>query len=146
MQAYFDWTHTVTDEEIDGQGHVHNLRYLAWTLRAAGKDTERLGWGHGRMLAEHGCDWVVRSHEVTYKAAAVASEAVIVRTWVSDISRYAATRSYAICRPSDKTLLARVTTRWAMLDFSSRRAVAIPASVLASMEVLETAPPLPWKH
>ena len=145
MEAFYDWSHTVADEEIDAQGHVHNLRYLAWTLKAAGKDTERLGWGKGRTLAEFGCDWVVRSHDVTYKAAAVAGESILVRTWISEVSRYAATRNYAVCRPADRTLLARVCTRWAMLDFSKRCAVAIPDPVLATMQVVES-PPLPWKQ
>lgn len=144
MHPYYDVRHQVDSEEIDGQGHVHNLRYLAWTLRAAARHSAALGWDAEHMLEEYGCGWVVRSHEITYRLSALRDDQIVVRTWVSDVAKHAATRRCVICRPADQAILARVSTRWVMVDLRVRRAIAIPKGILTKMEVLPASPPLPW--
>jgi acyl-CoA thioester hydrolase len=143
MNAFFDLQHLVDAEEIDGQGHVHNLRYLAWTLRAASRHSASLGWDANHMQQVHHCGWVVRSHDVVYRAAAFRDDHIVVRTWVSELSRHAATRQSFVYRPQDKQLLARVSTRWVMVDLQVRRAIAIPADIAGKMQVLASPPPYP---
>ena len=70
---------------------------------------------------------MVRNHDIKYSAAALAGDDLIIRTWVSDVSPFASLRKYAICRPQDKTLLARAETRWVFVDLSVRKVVKIPA-------------------
>ncbi len=65
-----------------------------------------------------GFGWVVRSHDVTYRAAAMAGDELTIRTWVSDIARFASRRKYVICRPVDQAILARVETRWVYVDLT----------------------------
>ena len=77
---FFDLHHQVTEGEIDAQQHVHNLRYLQWSLWAAGKHTEAIGWDSKGALAE-GVGWVVREHAIQYRAAAFSADKVVVRTW-----------------------------------------------------------------
>ena len=55
MAKYFDLEHCVADEEIDAQQHVHNLRYLQWTLWAAGH-TRAGGWD-AKAALEEGFGW-----------------------------------------------------------------------------------------
>lgn len=142
--TYFDLRHTVSPDEIDAQGHVHNLRYLQWTLWAAGKHSAALGWDADAALRE-GMGWVVRNHDVTYRAAAMEGDDLVIRTWVSEIARFASRRRYTICRPHDQTLLARVETRWVYVDLNQHRVVAIPTSVASQIEVCDPAPCLPWE-
>ena len=144
MPAIFDLPHTVTEDEIDDQGHVHNLRYLQWTLWAAHHHSAASGWDAKAGLAR-GVGWVVRGHEATYRAAALAGDRVVVRTWVSELAAYASLRKYLVCRPADRTVLARVETRWVFVDLNRRRALAIPEDVAAGIVVSDTPPP-PWEE
>ncbi|TWT92387.1 acyl-CoA thioesterase [Stieleria varia] len=145
MHAFFDFHHTVLPDEIDAQQHVHNLRYLQWTLWAAGGHTKSTGWDTAAALAD-GLGWVVRGHEVTYRAAAVAGDEIVVRTWVSEIQRFASRRKYVICRPADRTVLARVETRWVFVDLRNHKALAIPDAALKLLTIPETTPVLPWQQ
>lgn len=140
----FDFYHSVQPAEIDAQQHVHNLRYLQWTLWAARDHSAACGWDAATAL-DNGLGWVVRSHEVTYRAAALAGDQLVVRTWVSDVNRYASTRKYAIYRPADKALLAKVETRWVFVDLKRHRAVEIPTAALQAIQICPRNPPSPWE-
>ncbi|MCH5376949.1 MAG: acyl-CoA thioesterase [Planctomycetes bacterium] len=144
MMPFFDLRHTVTPDEIDAQGHVHNLRYLQWTLWAAGEHSKVAGWDAATALRS-GFGWVVRSHDVTYRAAALAGDELTIRTWVSDLARFASRRKYVICRPDDRAILARVETRWVYVDLTQHRVVAIPRDVVSQIAVCDPAPCLPWE-
>lgn len=143
MTAFFDLHHTVTDDEIDAQQHVHNLRYLQWSLWAARDHSAAWGWDAGEQL-KLGLGWVVRSHDITYRAAALADDQVVVRTWISEVSRFALRRGFQISRPADRTVLARGDTRWVLVDLNIRRAIEIPEAVSQPIRVLASAPPTPW--
>ncbi len=144
MLPFFDYHHTVSDDEIDAQQHVHNLRYLQWTLWAAGAHSRAAGWDR-EAAQSRSLGWVVRCHDVTYRAAARAGDEVVVRTWVSDLERFASRRKYLVCRPLDRTLLSRVETRWVYVDLGRQKVVPIPQDVRSTIHVAETAPPLPWE-
>jgi len=143
-QGFFDFRHTVGDDEIDSQQHVHNLRYLQWTLWAAGDHVRAVGWDTKAAL-RRGVGWVVREHSVQYRAAAVAGDQIVVRTWVQDMQRFASRRKYLICRPADQNVLARVETRWVFVDLKNHRALAIPEDARRGLVVLNAPPPPPWE-
>ncbi len=144
MQAIFDYKHSVTDDEIDAQNHVHNLRYLQWTLWAAGSHTRVGGWDSKAAL-ERGFGWVVRSHDAVYRAAAMRGDEIVVRTWVSEITKFASRRKSLVCRPADRTVLTRVETRWVYVDLNERKVVAIPDDVRSHLVLSTLNPPLPWE-
>ncbi|TWU60607.1 acyl-CoA thioesterase YbgC [Rubripirellula tenax] len=144
MTTYFDFHHTVPDEEIDAQGHVHNLRYLQWTLWAASAHTAAIGFDSKAALAA-GFGWVVRRHDVTYKAAALAGDEVVVRTWISELDRISSWRQSVISRPADQKILARVATRWVYVDLRVHKVVSIPTEATAGMTLLSSSPGSPWE-
>lgn len=141
--TYFDFHHTVSDDEIDAQQHVHNLRYLQWTLWAAGRHTDSIGWDSKAGL-ERGVGWVVRDHQIKYRVAALAGDEIVVRTWVHDLQRYASRRKYVIFRPADKAVLARIETRWVFVDLRNHKALQIPADAVDQLVVCPEPPGLPW--
>ncbi len=145
MSDFFDLPHTVTSDEIDTQGHVHNLRYLQWTLWAAGAHSRAAGWDSEQALKQH-MGWVVRKHDITYRAAAMEGDAIIVRTWVADIAKFASRRKYLICRPADATVLAKVETRWVYVDLAKHKVVAIPGDLKEQLSVCDPAPHPPWSE
>lgn len=144
MTPYYDVRHTVEADEIDGQGHVHNLRYIAWSLRAARGHSAAMGWDAGRMMDLYGSGWVVRSHDIVYRLAALEGDEIVVRTWIADVARHAATRRSVVCRMSDRKVLARVRTRWVMVDLRIRKAIQIPREIAAHIQIPERVPPMPW--
>ena len=141
--AFFDTVHTVQTDEIDSQQHVHNLRYLQWSLWAAHRHTEALGWDPQQAL-QQGVGWVVREHTIQYRAAAFADNEIVIRTWVHDMQRFASRRKYWICRPADQTLLAKVETRWVFVDLTQHKILPIPDEAKGDLIVLPDPPPLPW--
>ncbi|MEM9585678.1 MAG: acyl-CoA thioesterase [Planctomycetota bacterium] len=144
LDGVYDLHHRVTADEIDGQGHVHNLRYLQWTLWAARDHSASGGWDAQATL-DQGSGWVVRGHEVTYRAAALMGDESVVRTWVSDLARYASHRKYVIYRTADQSTLAQVMTRWVYVDLNQRRAIAIPDQAVQQIEVITDPVPAPWE-
>ncbi len=141
----FDFAYTVEAAEIDSQEHVHNLRYLQWTLWAAHHHTAAGGWDSQTALEQHGIGWVVRSHDITYRAAAFAGDEIIVRTWVSEMTQVASRRRFIVCRPADQKVLCRGATRWAFVDLNVRKAIPIPESLRAAIRPLDGSPGLPWE-
>ncbi|QEG39587.1 acyl-CoA thioesterase [Roseimaritima ulvae] len=140
----FDFHYTVSEDEIDAQEHVHNLRYLQWTLWAAQRHTSACGWDSKQALEQNGIGWVVRSHDVTYRAAAFAGDEIIVRTWIADVTHVSSRRRYLVCRPADRTILCRAETRWAFVDLNVRKAIQIPPELLQAIQPLEGSPGVPW--
>ncbi len=143
MNPVLQYTHRVTPDEIDQQQHVHNLRYLQWTLWAAHAHSAAGGWDSEAALKQ-GIGWVVRSHDITYRAAAVAGDEVIVQTWISEATPVAVRRRSVICRPADRKILAKTETRWVLVDLRVHKALKLSAEVAAKIAVVPTPPPLPW--
>ncbi len=143
MSAVYHYTHRVTPDEIDQQQHVHNLRYLQWTLGAAHAHSAATGWDSAAALAE-GIGWVVRSHEVTYRAAAVAGDELVIQTWISEATPFAVRRRYLVCRPADRQVLARVETRWVLVDLRVHKVIRLTDADMARIHVVDPPPPLPW--
>jgi acyl-CoA thioester hydrolase len=123
---------------------VHNLRYLRWTLWAAGAHTRSVGWD-SKAAHRRGVGWVVREHSIQYRAAAFAGDSIVVRTWVADMQRFASRRKYVIGRPRDRSVLARVETRWVFVDLREHKVMAIPEEACRGLRVRAEAPPLPWQ-
>lgn len=144
MQAFFDLEHTVTEGDIDEQQHVSNLRYLTWALAAAGKHTDSLGHDSKGEL-ERGFGFVVRKHEITYRVAAVLGDEIHVRTWIEEADQHSAWRRSLVCRPSTRSVLATVRTRWVYINLRSHQLASIPAEVADQAVVLKQRPPMPWE-
>ena len=135
MPAIFEYSHTVTPDEIDELGHVNNIRYLNWMQRAALRHSDAQGWTTDdyRRL---GLGWVVRSHHIKYLQPAFPGDAIIVRTWVSDLKKVTSLRRFEIRRPADDTLLAQASTNWAFINFQTRTLCRIPPEVSGAFEVV----------
>lgn len=141
--AWFDFLHTVAADEVDAQEHVHNLRYLQWTLWAARDHNAAIGWDAQAALKK-GFGWVVRDHEITYRVAAAAGDKIVVRTWVSQVNRYACVRKSMVYRPGDRRLLSKVSTRWVYIDLKRHRVLEVPDLAFTCYQIWEKKPPPPW--
>lgn len=135
MPALFDYPHTVADDEIDEIGVASNVTYIRWMMRAATAHTEAQGWPTEAYLRRK-CGWIVRSHHIEYRRPAVAGDRILVRTWVATMEAAASLRRYRILRAEGEELLATAETRWAFIDFSTRRPMRIPPDIAGAFEVV----------
>lgn len=110
-------------EDIDELGHVSNITYVRWIQLAATAHSAALGWDHA-AYRRLGAVFVVKRHEIEYRAPALAGDRIQICTWV-DWWRTASTmRRTEITR--DSTLLASSATVWALVAIDSGRPTRIP--------------------
>jgi acyl-CoA thioester hydrolase len=135
MPARYEHALTVTDDDLDRQGHVNNVVYIRWMQDAAMAHSAEQGWPLSRYR-EAGFVWVVRSHYIEYRVPAFAGDAVIVHTWVADMQKVSSRRKFEI-RRADGTLLARAETIWAFVRTSDQRLLRIPDEVAGAFELVQ---------
>lgn len=128
MTTHFEHPHVVTAAEIDELDHAGNIHYVRWMQEAAVAHSAANGWPAERYI-ELGAGWVVRSHEITYLRPAFEGDAIIVRTWVSNLRAAMSMRHYEIL-DSEQVLLARAKTDWAFVNYSKQKPARIPQEVI----------------
>lgn len=129
---------TISIEDIDGNGHVNNVRYIQWMQDAAVRHYAAIG-GVTPMQAIN-ATWVVRSHHIEYLSPAFAGDQIEVRTWVANLRRVRSLRCYEFYRPSDGQLLARGETDWVLVHASTGRPLAIPNEISRVFTLLAKPP------
>lgn len=123
----FSYTFTVTEDDLDQNGHVNNVRFVQWMQDAAVRHYRSIG---GIPPAEAvGATWVVRSHQITYLHPAFSEEEIEVRTWVVNLRRVRSLRKYEFVRISDGLTLVRGETDWVFMDIKTGFPKAVPKEV-----------------
>jgi acyl-CoA thioester hydrolase len=138
MPAVYHWTHTVTADSIDAQGHVNNLEYLKWMQSAAVAHSSAQGWPAERYV-EEGSAWVVRTHFIEYLAPGFEGDQVRVETWVAGFHKVTSLRRYRIVRVPDGRLLASAETNWAYIGRQHGVPRRVPQHLIESFEVVPEA-------
>lgn len=145
MPAIFYHRHQVLPEEIDGNGHVNNLRYLQWCVDAAVAHSAAQGWDRARYR-ETGGSWVVRSHNIEYLAPCFEGQEIVVATWVAGFRRIRSNRRYQIHLDEDHSPLAKAETWWAYVAIPSMAPRRVPDALQAAFEVVSEEPSLEWER
>jgi acyl-CoA thioester hydrolase len=115
----------VRADDIDEQGHVNNTVYLRWV-----QDVATAHWRAATTPeAQAQIYWVVLRHEIDYKAAAVAGDRILLRTWVGMASRLTFERHTEVFRANDGTLLAKARTLWCPVNSATGRPTRVPPEV-----------------
>jgi acyl-CoA thioester hydrolase len=135
MPAVFEHQHQVTEDEIDGVGHVNNLEYLRWMQDAAVAHSAAQGWP-SQAYYTLGQGWVVRSHFIEYLVPAFSGDEIVVRTWVAEMKRVTSMRRYELVRITDGKQLAVARTNWAFVKFSTLQPCRVPPEVLNAFEIV----------
>ena len=135
MPAIFEYRHVVSDEEIDGQGHVNNLEYLKWMQTAAVSHSDAQGWTAQRYR-ETGTGWVARKHVIEYLQPAFAGEEIVVRTWVAGFRKVTSVRKYKVERIADNAILAVAETNWAFVSLERHSPQRIPPEIRDAFDVV----------
>ena len=127
MTGPFELAIEVLPSDIDDLGHVNNVVYVRWVQDVA--------TAHWRALAstdqQARVAWVVLRHEIDFKRAAVAADAIVARTWVGPATAVAFERHTELLRASDRRLLAQARTLWCPIDRATGKPCRLPADVRA---------------
>jgi len=129
----FNYIFTVQKEDIDFNGHVHNVTYLSWMIDAATKHSESVGFGYKECL-KLGGTWVAKSHNIEYKKPSFENDNLEMETWIEEIGKLLSTRRYKLTRVSDDALICEGKTEWVFVDAKKMRPMRIPSEIVEGFE------------
>ena len=128
MKSYSMTTEVLT-KHIDALGHVNNVQYLYWVQDAAHNHWEVLIQNINKPLGV----WVVRSHSITYKQAALMGDTLTLKTRVKQIRGVLSERIVEIFN-AERKLLAVCSTQWCYINPINQKPELIPDSILELFE------------
>ena len=128
MKSY-SMTTEVLPEHIDALGHVNNVQYLYWVQDAAHNHWEVLIQNIDKLLGV----WVVRSHSITYKQAALEGDKLTLKTYVKQSRGVLSERIVEIFNAEQK-LLAVCSTQWCYINPINQKPELIPNTVLELLQ------------
>ena len=132
MKKYI-YTFTVNKDDIDFNGHVHNVTYLSWMIDAATKHSEAVGFGYEQCL-ELGGTWVAKSHTIEYKKPAFEGDELEMKTWIEEIGKVMSIRRYVLTRPNNDAIICEGKTEWVFVDSKKMRPMKIPLAIVDGFE------------
>ncbi len=104
---------------VDFTGHIFLGVLGNHLLNAAGKHSQKRGWGIG-ALNETQHTWVLSRLCIEMKEMPRQYETIRIKTWVEGVMRLFTSRNFAILRP-DGTPYGYARSIWAMIDVNSRK-------------------------
>ncbi len=124
-----------SSNEVD---HVNNIEYLRWVDKGSQLHCDASGWARKRLL-DAGIMWFVARHEIDYRSEAIASDALLLTTWVDDIRRVKSWRTSQIHALGETPrLVCECKTLWVLVELDSRRPTAIPHEMATALQPLRT--------
>ena len=135
MSAQFEYSHTVTQADIDELGHAGNFHYVRWMQHAAVAHSTANGWPSQRYK-KLGAGWVVRSHHINYLKPAFEGDCLVIKTWVANMKPATSLRRYEILN-AEGEILARAETDWAFVNYERQKPTRIPAEVADCFEIVK---------
>jgi acyl-CoA thioester hydrolase len=125
----FRRTRIVADDDVDFLGHVNNVVWVRYVIEIAeGHARSRASTSSGAR--DSNAQWIVRRHEIDYRASANAGEEILEETWVDKIRGARSLRASRFTRASNGELLVEALTQWAFVDASTLRPRRIPRELL----------------
>jgi acyl-CoA thioester hydrolase len=120
----FRRTRTVAPRDIDLLGHVNNLVWVRYVVELAAAHADALGVGFEATRALGGI-WIVRRHDVLYRANVTAGAKIHEATWISSL-RGALSLRHARFESDAGARLVEATTEWAYVDATTLRPRRVP--------------------
>jgi len=117
---------TVQRDDLDELDHVNNVRYLQWV-----QDIAKAHWQQN--VNKDILDkffWVVISHYIEYKGAALLNDEILLKTYVTRSEGVTSTRIVEMYRASDDKLLVKASTNWCLMDMQTKRPTRITPEIV----------------
>lgn len=125
----FRRTRVVADDDVDFLGHVNNVVWVRFVIQIAEAHVRSRASASSSVRAS-GAQWIVRRHEIDYRASANAGEEIVEETWVEEIRGARSLRASRFTRASNGELLVEALTQWAFVDAGTLRPRRIPRELI----------------
>jgi acyl-CoA thioester hydrolase len=125
----FRRTRVVANDDVDFLGHVNNVVWVRYVIEVAEGHVRSRASASGGVRVS-GVQWIVRRHEIDYRASATAGEEIVEETWVEEMRGARSLRASRFTRASNGELLVEALTQWAFVDASTLRPRRIPRELI----------------
>lgn len=127
MVKTFDKIIKVTQEDLDDLNHVNNVRYVQWI-----QDIAKEHWQEkaSKEIIEKSI-WVVKSHFIEYKKAAVINDIITVKTHIKSSKGALSIRIVEMFDNKSNELLLKSKTEWVLLDAITYKPIRISEEIIA---------------
>ena len=129
--SLFTYTFIVSQCAIEQYGHANNAIYVQWIQDAAARQPESTP----QIDQPENKGWIARRHRIEYFSHPCPGDEFEVRTWVADISRTEALRTYEISRTADGMVVAKGQTEWLYVDMVTDRPTSIHSETQKSFQL-----------
>ncbi|NER13348.1 acyl-CoA thioesterase [Leptobacterium flavescens] len=116
----------VVRDDLDDMEHVNNVRYLQWVQDIAKEHWQELASPALRQKYA----WVVLSHHIEYKAAALLDDEIRLKTYVERSGGVTSTRIVEMYAKDTSKMIVKAETNWCLLDMESKKPTRIPEEIL----------------
>ena len=111
----------VSTDDLDDLDHVNNVRYVQWI-----QDISKEHWQTKAPIEmQEDLIWVVLSHHIEYKSAAVLNDSITLTTYIASSSGAKSTRVVEMTHSKTNTLIVRSSTEWCLLNRKNLRPMRI---------------------
>ena len=111
----------VSEEDLDRQKHVNNVRYVQWV-----QDVAEEHWEYrASEVQKSSLLWVVVRHEINYKKEAFLNDKILLQTYVGATTHVTSLRYVIIKNAETGKVLAEAQTTWCLLDAASKKPAKI---------------------
>ncbi|WP_027067221.1 acyl-CoA thioesterase [Maribacter sp. Hel_I_7] len=115
----------VSHDDLDDLNHVNNVRYVQWI-----QDISKEHWQTvATAKMQQDVIWVVLTHHIEYKRAAVLDDPIVISTHIESSSGAKCVRIVEMKHGKTNKLLVRSSTEWCLLNSKSYRPVRIPEEI-----------------
>jgi len=117
----------VTSDDLDDLKHVNNVRYVQWI-----QDIAKEHWQEKapKEIVAHSI-WVVKSHHIEYKKAAVLNDVLEIKTHIKESKGALSIRIVEMHDNNTKELILKSKTEWVLLDATSFRPIRVSDAIIA---------------
>ncbi|MBU2996065.1 acyl-CoA thioesterase [Cellulophaga baltica] len=115
----------VEQDAIDDLNHVNNVIYVQWI-----QDIAKEHWQEkaSKELLEN-CIWVVKSHFIEYKKAAVLNDVIALKTFIKLSKGALSIRMVEMHDETTGELILTSKTEWVLLDSKSLRPIRVSEEI-----------------
>lgn len=133
------YSYTVDQQDLDFSQRASATAMVKYLLSAAGLDAVTRGFGV-EQINSNNHTWVLSRLAVEFVQMPKMGDRLEIRTWVSDAERLLSTRNFEVSSDSGE-VVAQATSRWSMIDLSTRRAVNLSTMEMACVDELSPIEP-----
>lgn len=115
----------VTEDDLDDMNHVNNVRYVQWV-----QDIAKEHWftlAPENFIKNYA--WVVLSHHIEYKNAALLSDPVKIQTYITKSEGVTSVRMVEMHHAKTGKLIAKAESTWCLLNAKTGKPTRIPQEI-----------------